>query len=203
MNTKVLLSAMALTLSVAANAETQTANEGIWDWNLKIGNVSIDSEAAAKVGVEDSAMSFEVAGDYVQNNYRTSLFAQYIAYDDLQSFTNVVIGSGWSNKGDISSKESDASGLLLGVAFGPQWQLDEQQTVIGYAQAGADFMVRSERSIASCSDCYSEDIKLEGGFFVAAGIEKRIDDLRLALVARQHLSGDLASNISLVVGYHF
>lgn len=176
---------------------------GKWEFRGALINNAFDQEKSYVEGIDDSALSLLIAGDYIKSGFRTTLFVEMFMYDDKYGFSQWVEGSGWYNNGDVSQESSDASGVSLGALFGPQWQFGEDNQAVAYVQGGFNAMVSSERGIASCSDCYSEDIDIEGGALVQAGVERNVGSFTLGVVARSHLSGDLGSSLGLTIATGF
>ncbi len=202
-----LLSALAC-VPAAAQETMQTVvpaddSVGKWEFRGAIINNAFDKDAAYVEGIDDSAFSFYIGGDYLQSGYRTSLFLEFYLYDDKYGFSQWVEGDGWFNDGDISQKSSDANGFTGGIAFGPQWNFGADNQSVVYVQGGFDMMFTSERGISSCSNCYSEDIEMKGGALAQAGIEHNVGTFTLGLIARSHLSGDLGSSFGVTIGSGF
>lgn len=174
-----------------------------WEWKLRAYADHIDDQRAAEEGVGTSFTTIELGADYIQQQWRTSLWLDIAMYDDERPFSQTVEGTGWTNRGDISSKSSDASGAIIGAAFGPQLYFGTDNANVAYVQAGLDAIVSSKREISSCSNCHSEDIDLDGGAVVIAGFEHIADQWRIGLNVRQHVSGDLTSGVGISVGYKF
>ncbi len=202
-----LLSAAAC-LPVAAQQTMETVvavdeDFGKWEFRGGLINNAFDKDAAYVEGIDDSALSLYVAGDYLKSGYRTSVFLEFYLYDDKYGFSQWVEGDGWFNDGDISQQSSDANGVSAGILFGPQWNFGVDNKAVAYVQGGFDVMLSSERGIASCSNCYSEDIEMGGGALVQAGVEREVGSFTLGVVARSHLSGDLGSSFGVTIGTGF
>jgi hypothetical protein len=163
----------------------------------------LDTVQADKEGVKDSVTTLQLAGDYNSQTWKTTLWLDILMYNDERPFSQWVEGSGWSNNGDISKEKSTAGGMALGVATGPQWVFGANSDNAVYLQAGFDAVIRSTREIASCSNCYSEDIKLDGGAVVVTGVEHHGENWFVGANLRHHLSGDIKSGFGLTLGYKF
>ena len=176
---------------------------GKWEFRGALINNAFDQEKSYLEGIDDSAFSFVVAGDYIQSGYRTSVFLEMFMYDDKYGFSQWVEGDGWFNDGEISQQSSDATGVSFGLVVGPQWRFGADEQTVAYVQGGFNAMLSSERGISSCSNCLSEDIELKGGALVQAGVERNVGSFTLGVVARSHLSGDLGSSFGVTVGTGF
>lgn len=176
---------------------------GKWEFYGAAFSNSFDKDAAYLAGVDDSAFSIGLGGNYIQSGYRTTLFLDIFMYDDKYGFSQWVEGSGWYNNGDVSNESSDATGISAGFLFGPQWLLGTDGNSVAYVQGGFDAMLSSERGISSCSNCRKEDIKIDGGALVQVGYERNVGSFTLGLIARTHISGDLGSAIGISFGTGF
>jgi hypothetical protein len=199
-----LLSA-AFSSQVAAQQVYVPADEetGKWEFRGAVISNAFDKETSYVEGIDDSAFSLLIGGDYLKSGFRTSLFLEMFMYDDKYGFSQWVEGTGWFDNGDISRQSSDATGVSIGALFGPQWRFGADQQAVVYVQGGFNAVVSSERGISSCSDCYSEDIDIGGGALIQAGIERNVGSFTLGLVARSHLSGDLGSSFGVTFGSGF
>lgn len=174
-----------------------------WDFSGRVYVDQLDSEQATKEGVKDSVTTVQIAADYLTPTWKSTLWFDIALYSDERPFSQWVEGSGWSNNGDISRESSSASGVLLGAATGPQWVFGADQRNVAYVQGGFDAMVQSTREIANCSNCYSEDINIDGGALVITGVERHGENWFMGANLRHHLSGDFKTGFGLTVGYKF
>jgi hypothetical protein len=174
-----------------------------WQVNFHIANQQLDKKTSKIAGVDDAAAQYSVSFDYNVTAWKTSFAAGYVKYKDKFGFSQQVEGTGWSNKGDISTKGSSASALLLSASFGPQWYLGTEQQFNLYLQGGFGHLARSERSIPSCDDCYKEDIKLDAGLFTDAGANYSFGNWHTGLTYRHYLSGDFDPALGALVGFKF
>jgi hypothetical protein len=170
-----------------------------WEWGFSVSRTGFDDSVLTE-GIENSALGFSFDVDYIKNNWITTISAQYLSYDDNYEFSQYVVGSGWANSGDESTESSDASGTLVGIATGHMYFFGETNDVAVIGQAGVDFMASSKRSIAFCDDCNSEDIDVDGGLFLKAGIVKDTGPFNLGLNVKTYLSGDLGTTLSVSFG---
>lgn len=187
----VILGAMATFSAFAQEAEPV----GEWNFAGHIGFVNIDEATATREGIDSSALGLGAQADYLQSNWVTTIGLDIVIYDDKNEFRQTVEGTGPFNDGDISSKSSDASGVVLSVATGYQWYLGEKGDVALRAQGGIAGMFASERGIDSCENCYSEDIDVDGGLFVKASILRDTGSFAVGLYYQQFLTGDGLDNL--------
>lgn len=168
---------------------------GSWGFSGYIGNASIDSDTAFIEGVEDSAITIGLFADYRKNKWLTSVGVDVLLYDDNQEFSQVVVGDGLFNSGDVSLESSDASATFLTFATGIEKLYGEESAFYTSLQGGFSVALASERSIGNCTNCYSEDIDIDGGLFVQGGIGFVADSFKIGLQVRQYLGGDGLGNI--------
>lgn len=165
-----------------------------WQFGGRVGTLSIDSDSAQQEGIDDTAYLVGGYVDYIQNGWVTSINLDIAVYDDNEEFEQLVEGDGVFNDGDRSYESSDASAVLISIATGYQWSFGEDDSVSTRAQAGFTAVVASERSISFCSDCFSEDIDIDGGAFVKASLEKDTGPVTIGLYYQQFLASDGLSN---------
>ncbi|WP_100658180.1 hypothetical protein [Alteromonas flava] len=170
------------------------STSGEWDVGVRAATINIDEATALSQGVEDTAYFIGFTGNYLQNNWITTLGMDIVVYDDNAEFSQVVVGDGLFNDGDVSTESSSANGILLSVATGYQWVFGERADVSFALQGGFSQMLYSERSIDYCSNCYSEDIDVDGGLFVQATLMKHNESIDVGLFLQQYVSGDGVDN---------
>lgn len=160
----------AVVFSNTAFAQFRTQSQGEWEFSGYFGGLTINSEVAGseEALIDDSAIYFGVAVDYVQDIWILSASLDYLRYDDLDPFTQATSASG---SDDVEVIESTADATVLGFALGPKWD-DNDQGVLLYGQLGYSFVLGSERGIDFCTDCTEEEIDIEGGVFGKFGVIK-------------------------------
>lgn len=174
--------------------ELDLSQEGNWSFGADTSFVGLESEQAAKEGIDESAYTLGIEANYSKSNWLTTVSTQILMFDDNNEFRQAVEGSGWLNEGDRDVKSSDASAVIFSVATGRYWQFGEKKDVRVAAQLGFSTVGASERSIANCSDCRSEDIDIDGGAFIKAGVTKDLGAVNIGLQATQYISGDGLKN---------
>ncbi|WKD49828.1 hypothetical protein [Microbulbifer spongiae] len=173
-----------------------------WSFSANLSQVNLDSKQAALEGVGDSAWSIDVSANYIQNNWISSFGLGYLGYDDEQEFSQVVEGTGLFNDGDISVNDSSASAVTAFVATGYQWQFVEQGMSV-ITQAGYTHLFASERGIDNCSNCYDEDIEIDGGIYAKVSAQKDFESFSLGLYFQQYLTGDIENATGLLISSSF
>ena len=197
--TSFLLSSHLYAVEAESIAENKYVIDSQWDWNISVLHTSLDDNVLIE-GIDNNAIGFGVDADYIQNNWITTISAQYLAYDDNNEFSQYVVGAGFANRGDESTEGSDASGLLIGIATGHMYFFGEKNDIAVIAQVGVNTMINSERSITLCDNCHSEDIDVDGGLFLKGGIVKDTGSFSLGFHATTYVSGDLGTTFSISAG---
>jgi hypothetical protein len=99
--------------------------------------------------------------------------------------------------GDEGYEESDANALMLFAEYGPKYRFGQDNMSFFTVRGGVSGMLASERSISNCSNCYEEDIEIDGGVYGVLGIGQTLGSLDLSLQFQQYLSGDLDNTVRL------
>jgi hypothetical protein len=196
---------LAFSLSIAAlPGMANDDRENAWEFNFYVEQLAFDEEFAVTEGVGDSAWGFGLSSDFTTGNWITSIDVKYIRYDDEQQFSQRVIGTGSLNSGDVTTEESTADAITLGLAFGPSWYFGEDDSVLLYSQLGYTAVLQSNRSIGSCSDCGSEDIELDNGGYLKFGANKSFGAVNLGAYAIQYVSGNgIENGLGVSIGTAF
>ena len=198
---KSLLSLAALTLfSSNALSQEETTLTTIydptdWSYNIGLASMSFDSDTALGEGVDDSAITVTFGANYRAAGWLTSIDADAILYDDNNEFSQVVVGDGLFNRGDVSTASSEASAFALSLASGYEWRFAQSERASAILQGGFSAVFVSDRSIADCVDCDSQDIDIDGGAFIAGKLAYNFEKFSLGLNVRQYVSGDGLSNM--------
>lgn len=131
-----------------------------WSFSLSISNNQFNSESASRELVKDRALGLNASAHYWWQYVFMSVGVDYINYSDRAGFSQTTTDI----YGDIDRSSSDADAVNMLLAVGPYWEFGADRHSIVAAQLGYSFSLNSERSIAYCDDCYSEDIELDPGF---------------------------------------
>jgi hypothetical protein len=166
-----------------------------WSYGAEFSSVSFDSDTALQEGIEDKALLIGLGVNYRSSSFITSASLDFILYDDNEEFSQLVVGDGLLNDGDVSVESSDASAIGFTLASGYEWKFGENDRASGILQGGLTGVFGSERSIANCSNCSTEDIDIDGGFFIGGKLGYHMESFSVGLSARQYLSGDGLSNV--------
>ena len=180
---------------MAAPAPKEQAYSG-WSWSAHVGNLNIDSKVADAQGIDTSAWVIGAAAEHYSSNSSLTFVIglDLIGYDDNAGFRQNTTGG---------RKKSNASGGLGYVEFGPKVNFGQSDDNYFVAHAGLSAMFSSERSIDYCSDCYSESIDVNGGFYGVLGVGHTFNNFDLGLQFQQYFSGDLDNSLRLSISTSF
>lgn len=167
-----------------------------WIVNVSVERVSMDEEVTASQWVEPDANAIMFEAEYYLNqNWSTVVGLGYLQYDDLNGFsqlTESIYG------GDVDSSGSTASALPLVFDFGYTRFTDSNVPFYYTLRGGTTYLLASERSIENCTDCYSEDIEIDGGVFAQAGFGfNPARWLTIGLYYKSYFSGDIEDSIGI------
>lgn len=178
-----------------SNTNPNSADYTGWSWSGHVDHVTIDSEAAAGQWIEDSATAIGGAAEYYSSKTENTLVlgASVLFYRDNAEFAQYVEDY-W---GDVDYTESDANAFMVFAEYGPKYRFGQDNMSFFTVRGGVSGMLYSERAISSCSNCYSEDIDIDGGVYGVIGIGQTLGSLDLSVQFQQYLSGDLDNTIRL------
>lgn len=163
---------------------------------IAVNALSIDSQNTTDQGLGGSAFGLDIAGNYyVNRNFVASLGFGVANIKDNEEFSQQVIATNLFGS-EIESAKSTVRSFPL-FAEVSYHSLTNSANGLGYRLgAGLTHFVGTERSISKCSDCRSEDLSIDGGPYLTAGvIFQRKKSLKLGVSARQYVSGDVKSGI--------
>jgi hypothetical protein len=193
--------------SSIAQIPNYKAMEQGWAYGGYVSYVGLDKDIARAEGIEDSAYSFSLSGEYLYSNtWVSSLTIDFIIYDDNEEFTQLValdyddevfeelFGDDVFNR-DVSLESSDANAASLSAATGHLFRFGDKDRSSFLLQGGYTHFIYSERSISNCTNCRAEDIDLEGGVFIGARLAYSFDSIAFGLTGRSYISGDGLSNM--------
>lgn len=177
-----------------ANNPNNAAYTG-WSWSGHVDHVNFDKQAAAEQGIEDSATAIGGAAEYYSSQSENALVLgiNVLFYRDNAAFAQYVEDY-W---GDIDYSESDANAFMVFAEYGPKYRFGQDNMSFVTVKGGVSGMLYSERAISGCSNCYSEDIDIDGGVYGVLGIGQTLGNLDLSLQFQQYFSGDLDNSVRL------
>ncbi len=203
--TSCLLSASLLTAGAfaAAPSNNNPNNNDYtgWSWSGHVDHITIDSEAASEQFIEDSATAIGGAAEYYSSASENTLVLglNFLFYRDNAEFAQ-FIRDYW---GDVNYTESDASAFMLFAEYGSKYRFGQDNMSFVTVRGGVSGMLYSERAISYCSNCYSEDIDIDGGVYGVLGIGQTLGSLDIGLQFQQYFSGDLDNSIRLKISGAF
>lgn len=177
------------------NTNPNNADYTGWSWSGHVDHVTIDSEAAAEQWINDNATAVGGAAEYYSSKSESTLVlgASVLFYRDNAEFAQYVEDY-W---GDVGYTESDANAFMVFAEYGPKYRFGQDNMSFFTVRGGVSGMLYSERAISSCSNCYSEDIDIDGGVYGVLGVGQTLGSLDLSLQFQQYFSGDLNNTIRL------
>lgn len=207
LKSRTLTGLISLFCFATANAQTPDAMpidpKGSWAFTVSVEQVSFDEEQAAspEALIDDSAPALNFEAEYFfHQHYSTSFGLSLISYDDHASFTQRTE----DNFGDRDTSKSDAIGIPVYGELGYKRFLGPQGKTYVTARAGYSVMLSSERSISNCSNCYEEDIEIDGGAYAALGAGIKLGtSWLLGVQYKNYFSGDFTRSAGVNLSYMY
>jgi len=160
-------------------------------WTVAVGYSSLEKENARQERIGSNATFLKIGWEG-----QTGIFAYGLGMDgyllkDEDSF-NVVVEDVFGDRSTESSS-ADAFGVYgeagVSYSFGTNNKVD--------LMGGLDILW-ANRGIGNCSDCPSEDVNLDGGFYIEPRLRMMSDtNFIFTLGYRQYVSGDVDGGLSL------
>jgi hypothetical protein len=197
------LSALVCGLSYASISQAATPTNrpaanpsySAWSWSGHIDHVNFDKESAWLQGINNGATAIGIAAErYTNTSEMTlSLGVNFLMYNDNDEFAQYVE----SYSGNVNYNESDASAIMLFAEYGPKYRFGLDNMSFFTARGGISGILASERSISNCSNCYSEEIDLDGGIYGLLGVGHTFGNFDIGLQLQQYFSGDINNIVRL------
>jgi len=190
------IAVLSVGLSLSASADSG------WGFSVYANNLSIESTAAKREGVGDSATTLGLAAERYssENNRILNLGIEIVPYNDRARFSQTTKSS---PTGEINDSTSSADAVLLFVDYGPRFKFGQDQTNHVTVRGGISAMVSSERGIDNCTNCASEKIDIEGGFYGLVGVGHSFGGFTLGLQLQQYITGDLGTGVGIKLSSSF
>jgi len=194
-----ILASSLFSLSVHAQ-QPEPAYSG-WSWSGHVEHMNFDDDKAWEQGIADSATAIGFAAErYTNTSDNTlSLGMSFIFYNDDDEFAQYVEDY-W---GDTDYAESDANAISIFAEYGPKIRWGADRLSFFTARGGISGMLYSERGIGNCSDCYSEDIDINGGLYGVLGVGRTTGSIDWSLQFQQYFTGDIDNVIRLKISGAF
>lgn len=188
-------------LLVFAQSGSEPIRETGWSWSGHADHINIDKDAAEEQWIEDTAFAVGGAAEYFASDSENtlSLGASILFYRDNAAFSQYV-EDWWGYDG---YETSDANAFMLFAEYGPKYRFGQDNMSFFTVRGGVSGILASERSISNCSNCYSEDIEIDGGVYGVLGIGQTLGSIDLSLQFQQYFSGDLNNSLRLKISGAF
>ena len=166
-------------------------------WYITLGKVTLDSDEAQEIGIEDSATALNIGFEKHSSFYLLGGGIGTYFFEDESSF-KVRVSDQYGNESTKSSTISTLSGY---IEAGLNYQLINEKVFLD-ALAGYQY-ISSERRISNCSDCPKDDLGFNGDIYLKPRLRVHNNKLIMALNYQKSFSNKLDSQISLSVGTEF
>ena len=188
-------------LAIAQSGNSAPVRQTGWSFSGHADHVNIDKEAAAEQWIEDSAFAIGGAAEYYSSDSENTLTlgASILFYRDNAEFSQYV--EDWWGYEDY--EESDANAFMLFAEYGPKYRFGQDNMSFFSVRGGVSGILGSERSISNCSNCYSEDIEIDGGVYGVLGVGQTLGSIDVSLQFQQYFSGDLNNVFRLKISGAF
>lgn len=189
-------------LAIAQSGNSAPLRQTGWSFSGHVDHVNIDKEAAAEPDayVKDTATAVGAAAEYYSSDSENtlSLGASILFYRDNAEFSQYV--RDWYGGG---YEDSDANAFMLFAEYGPKYRFGRDNMSFFLVKGGISGILASERGISNCSNCYEEDIEIDGGAYGVVGIGQTLGSLDISLQFQQYFSGDLDNSLRLKIAGAF
>lgn len=189
-----------------AFAFTVTPCYAEWSLGGYVSSLSLDEDKARREGVDDSALGLGAIADYAgEGLFAFSTGLEFVFYDDDRQFSQRVEVVGGFDDGEIRTEDSQATGLLFFLDAGPRWRFGHEDSAYFALKGGFGTFVYSERSIGNCTDCYEEDVDIDGSAYVQASLARNFSAASTGLHYTQYFDEEegLANSFRITVGIRF
>lgn len=195
------LTSLIASLVLVSNVQAEETNDrfdpsSTWAFTFGVEQIAFDQEQAQRELIDDSATALILEGEYFfHSHYSLTLGLAFLPYDDDASFSQDTTGG---------YKSSDASGMPIYGELGYKRFFGANAKTYITARAGVSAMVASERSISYCSNCYEEDINIDGGVYAMLGAGVRLGhSWTLGLHYKNYFSGDIDNAVGIGFSYGY
>jgi hypothetical protein len=195
------LTGLITSLVLASNVQAEETNVRFdptrtWTFTFGVEQVAFDKEQAQREFIDDSATALILEGEYFfHSHYSFTLGLAFVPYDDDASFSQDTTGG---------YKSSDASGMPIYGELGYKRFFGTNAKTYITARAGVSAMISSTRSISNCSNCYEEDIDIDGGLYAMLGAGVRLGrSWTFGLHYKNYFSGDIDNAVGIAFSYGY
>ncbi|MFL0811357.1 MAG: porin family protein [Agarilytica sp.] len=166
---------------------------------FSLGEFDLSSKVAREEGVKDNATYFQFAWQAQDKTWLWGAGLSGLLYTDRRDFTQFVE----DQSGDEFSADSEAQAVNIfgegGYAYAPSKFVSLDMLV------GLEVVLSSERSIANCTDCYSEDIDINSGLYISPRVRLLAGEhgFMVGLAYQRYLEADIEGGVMLTIGGRF
>ncbi len=165
---------------------------------VEFGQIKINEQVANVEGINNSANRIRVGAQKKYVNWNFSGGLGGFLYSDRQGFSQNVVDQ-FGNQSTASSSSS-ATNVYFDVGY--SYALSSEFLV--NLQTGYEHVASSSRKIANCQSCSKVTINVKAGTYIAPRIAYQLGRaLKLSLVYRQFLSGDIKSDLAFNMAWRF
>lgn len=165
---------------------------------MGVGSVEFDKDVAAQEGIESSAEFARFSWRIQEDFWVVGIGVSALIYDDNERLSVTVDG------------DTNFAGYYSSSAYASSFWLESGYSLLFHDYIALDFvggyelMVDSRRRVRNCRDCLSEDIELDGGFYVGPRLVLLNDHgLSVAASYQYFANGDFLRSASLSLGWRF
>lgn len=192
-------------LAMAVEDEAPLAHDpaNTWFWGFTLEQYRFDKEAAAKTAVGDSATALGMEAEYYYaTNISTTFGMSILMYDDKARFSQTTQNQ---STYEINQSSSEARGLPFYADIGyRRFFVGESTKSYLTARLGLSSIFDSSRTIPSCTNCTSEDIKISGGIYGMIGAGMKFGETwGMGIHYKNYFSGDISNVIGLTLTYGY
>lgn len=163
-------------------------------WYASLGQANFNEDKANTEGIEDSALLILIGLDWQRENWNLGAGIGTILIQDNSSFKSHVVDS----LGNESSESSNISSLLAYGEGGYSMRFLNNSVSVD-AKLGYEYL-STERQIPNCSDCPSDSIDLNSGFYAKPKINFHFQNFLISASYQQFLMESSRNNILVGIG---
>lgn len=161
-------------------------------WFVSGGYLNFDGQVAEAEGIDDGAFYLNGGWEGRENSFSYAVGISGFIMSDNDKFSQRVEDA----FGNESNASSSASGFGIFAELGYNFGFENGKTAFE-VMAGAE-TIWADRSIANCSNCFSEDIELDSGFYIKPRFRFYNESgLIVSASYHQYLSGDIENGFSV------
>ncbi len=171
--------------------ENEAAEYPISGFYFSVGRANFDSDIAEQERIEDSSTFLRAMWEGQKGQLVYGAGVGMYLYSDNEGFTQWVEDS----FGNTDRAKSSASGFTAIGEVGYAKALNENIAL--EALGGVELMLSSERGIDNCSNCYEQDIDIDGGMYLMPRLRiSSTGSFNFSISYQHFLSGDIESAIA-------